>query len=271
MAGLLLARMLGAWPVVAGEIPPAVGTATATPARPVATPPAPSSSAAKGDTPASDEALALAPRSAVFIDMPLENNRVRYGSGVILRLRDGVATIATARHVIDTSFDATAQPRPVREREIQVQLAGGTPVAAKVEWVAPHGLDLALLSAPVADPKAREAELLRKPGLHPGDAVWTLVRSPDAATPRKGTLVEIREAVQDGYSLQTLQTDLPLKPGDSGGGLFDAKGRLIGLQTMRALTAPGSGAAPVSFAMPLAVLLDLAPGDFAKAGPPPSR
>lgn len=213
-----------------------------------------------------ENAFANAARSVVTLQMRIDDEHTRFGAGVIVRLRDGIATIATARHVVDAGFAAAAQSAATAPRPITARFAGGAPVAATLDWMAPHGEDLALLTAPVADPRARAADAATKLELRAGDTLWMLprTRQPDGVAPTpedtaatKATVREARDVVQDGYAFQLLQTDLALEPGDSGSGLYDANGRLVAIQTMRALTPPGSGGA-VSFALPVRVLFDLA-------------
>ena len=53
-----------------------------------------------------------------------------------------------------------------------------------------------------------------------------------------------------------LQTDEPISPGNSGGGLFDASGRLVGIN--EAYIPPSSGAVSLGFAVPSATVVDVA-------------
>jgi serine protease Do len=53
-----------------------------------------------------------------------------------------------------------------------------------------------------------------------------------------------------------LQTDAPISPGNSGGGLFDSSGRLVGIN--EAYIPPSSGAVSLGFAVPSATVVDVA-------------
>lgn len=220
-------------------------------------------------------AVDRATRSTVFVEVLIDPRHRRYGSGVIVALRDGVATIVTARHVVDSAFDGSGRTAPLSRYGITARFGSEPARPATVEWVAPHGVDLALLSAPLTSPDARAAEVPAKVELHATDALVTLLQpapSGDPAAPAsnaaptavRGAVTQVREVQQDGYNFRQLQTDLPIRNGDSGGGILDADGRLVAISAMRALTPPGSAA--VSFATPVDLLRELAaPGLAAPA------
>jgi S1-C subfamily serine protease len=74
-----------------------------------------------------------------------------------------------------------------------------------------------------------------------------------------GTLAQIRDQQRGDQAFQVLRTNMPLQPGNSGGGLYDAAGRLIGINSMG-----GSGGDPrfpggLGLSTTLSSLLDLAP------------
>lgn len=47
-----------------------------------------------------------------------------------------------------------------------------------------------------------------------------------------GAISAVREQTWSGTSLRVIQTQTPLNPGNSGGGLYDAEGRLVGVNTL---------------------------------------
>jgi serine protease Do len=59
-----------------------------------------------------------------------------------------------------------------------------------------------------------------------------------------------------GSPLGLIQTDAPISPGNSGGALVDAQGRLIGINEI--YIPPGAGAVSLGFAIPSATVVDVA-------------
>jgi S1-C subfamily serine protease len=59
-----------------------------------------------------------------------------------------------------------------------------------------------------------------------------------------------------GSPLGLIQTDAPISPGNSGGALVDAQGRLIGVNEI--YIPPGAGAVSLGFAIPAATVVDVA-------------
>ena len=158
---------------------------------------------------AAEDPAARAVASYVFIGS---------GSGVVV---DGRGLVLTNFHVIDGAD------------EIEVRWSDGVTVAARILGLDPVG-DLALLSAPrPSGPPAPAAELGSAADLTPGAPVLA-VGNPfglgdldDVPTLTRGVLGSGR-LVRDTYA-DCLQVDAPVNPGNSGGPLFCAAGRLIGL------------------------------------------
>lgn len=218
---------------------------------------------AAGASPADGQpaSVARAMRAGVLIESVRSGSRSAFASGVVLRLRRGRALIVTAQHVVNPAFSRVEQPPDVGTLTgVSVTTSDGTRTTARVEWLAPHGIDLAIVSAPVAAKQVREApwDASARPAAgaalfaigNPGDGRW--VRS-------DGTLARIRDVEQDGFAFALLQTTVPVLPGDSGGGLYEAGGRLIGVTSMRAVTSDPHSPGDVGFAQALATLLQLAP------------
>jgi serine protease Do len=62
------------------------------------------------------------------------------------------------------------------------------------------------------------------------------------------------ETPQSAALIDLIQTDAPISPGNSGGALLDAKGRLIGIN--EAYLPPSTGAVSIGFAIPAATMVD---------------
>jgi serine protease Do len=206
--------------------------------------------------------VANALRANVRVETVFADGRRSVGSGVIIAMRDGKAEIATARHVVEPGLagrSAGARPSSLTIVAIDTTRAPGT-----VEWIAPHGIDLAIVSAPLAGVELRPACRIKEVATNTGAAVFA-VGNPGGtgSTHVRGTLMQVREQRQDGYQFQMLQSQLPLGSGYSGGGLYDEEGRLIGIHSMA--TAPLGDprvAGGIGLSTSLATLIALAPERF---------
>ncbi len=207
--------------------------------------------------------ISRAMRANVIIQSAAGLGRGAIGSGVVLRVRDGLAHIVTNRHTVDLSYTGSARSGPHDPgslASVQVITVGQMPVAATVEWVAPHGVDLAIISAPVLMDDVQEAHWDRDATPHIGDEVFA-VGNPHGLgwTHSAGDISQIRRQAHGDYSFRVLQTTAAINPGNSGGGLYDAEGRLIGINTM---TGDKRFAEGLGFSIALPTLLELAPERF---------
>lgn len=212
------------------------------------------------------EAIARALRANVVIERAQSGDQpAMVAAGVILRLHDGTATIVTAQHVVDPRFRgsprATASPETLPA--ITVTSIGGVRAPAKVEWRAPHGVDLAIVSARLPDAEARTAVRAGDAPLPtPGERVFTIGNPQGGYWTRvDGTVKQQREARQDGIGVTLLWSDLVVQPGFSGGGLFDAQGRLIAIDSTRGAISSGAQGRALLLATALRALEELAPAD----------
>jgi len=131
------------------------------------------------------------------------------------------------------------------------------PVLAKVEWIAPYGVDLAIISAPVLAEEVQEAHWDRDATPHIGDEVFAIGNPHGLGwTHSAGDISQVRRQKHGDYNLRLLQTTAAINPGNSGGGLYDSEGRLIGINTM---TSDKRFAEGLGFSISLPTLLELAP------------
>lgn len=156
------------------------------------------------------------------------------GSGTIVSRQGPTVGILTASHVAlpDQSPSAFREADP--SRVLVVTFSDGRQARATLTWVAPPPLDLAILSArleraPEPVPIAPDPEVLAE------DAVMTFCAHPYRRgwTFHTGRIVarKVRHTPAGRFSL--IITDLPVDHGDSGSGLYDARGRLAGVVTMK--------------------------------------
>lgn len=210
------------------------------------------------------EPIARAMRSNVLIESTFGLGG-SLGSGVILRVIDGTAYIVTNRHVIDGDYQdrSDEQPDLADLGPLSVTTVEQTRVPAQVEWVAPHGVDLSIISAPVGAAAAGDIQA----------ALWDLADPPQVGedvfaignpqglswTYTGGSVSQVRRRSLHGYSVRIIQSTAAVNPGSSGGGLYDEAGRLVGINT---LTADKRFAEGLGFAISLSSLLDLVPDRF---------
>jgi len=216
------------------------------------------------------EAVARALRANVAIERDDGPGRPpTTAAGVILHLHDGIATIATAQHVVDPRFTGGARvpSKPETLPTITAVSIGGVRVRAKVEWLAPHDVDLAIVSARLPDPEVRAAAWTGDSSLpEAGEPVFTIGNPKGSGWARAaGSVKQHREARQDGFDFTMLWSEVIVQPGFSGGGLYDAQGRLVAINSTRgAISAGRRGALLLS--TPLRALVALAPAELGRGG-----
>jgi len=154
------------------------------------------------------------------------------GTGAVIARDDARAWIVTCSHVA-MPYVSAAAPRHARDAQpVWVQLADGRDGKAVVRWAAPPPIDvvvleLAMRNAPDPVPIAADSTAIQ------ASTSVTFVPNPYRAGWKvlSGELIgrEPHRTPAGAYDL--LYTDLPVISGDSGSGLYDARGRLVGLNT----------------------------------------
>ena len=204
------------------------------------------------------EPIARALRRSVFVEGSVHGTGLLggtsrwVGSGVILSIASGKAIIVTNRHVALGDEGKSSARKP----SLRVRFIGGEIGVAVVRWLAPGGADLALITCDA--PAGTEAGDGVPAG--PGPAVGAGVFA--VGNPRGLGWTFTRGVVSgytsnrspEGRSVEVIQTQTPISPGSSGGGLFDEAGRLVGINTW---TATGPGAEGLHFAISAKALADL--------------
>ncbi len=184
------------------------------------------------------------------------------GSGVVLRIHDGFGLLVTNRHVVDPKFaedNGAAAPALDQAGHLDVKLIGQPARPATVVWVAPDGIDLALIRVPITSIEPQAAEWDAEPKLTIGDDLFA-VGNPHGLgwTLTRGSLSQMRLNNIGRHELKVIQTSAAINPGNSGGGLYDKSGRLIGINTW---TKDKRLAEGLSFAITFTTLLQLAPAE----------
>lgn len=155
------------------------------------------------------------------------------GSGVILRIKDGTALIVTNRHVIDSRFaDGDTGNVLADIAEVVVKAIGQPGAKGNAVWLAPEGIDLALITMPVTSQEIMSAAWDVTPQIQVGDAVFA-VGNPHGLgwTHTSGDVSQMRRQRKQKTDYGVIQTSAAINPGNSGGGLYDSDGHLIGINT----------------------------------------
>jgi S1-C subfamily serine protease len=182
------------------------------------------------------------------------------GSGVILQIENGSALIVTNRHVVDPDFRGeglSEAQKGLPDGRLQVKLIGQAAQAGRVVWMAPDGIDLALITVPSEGDGAQAASWQPKRELIVGADVFSIGNPQHLDwTHTRGSISQLRLQRRGAREIHVIQTDAPLNPGNSGGGLYEKEGTLIGINTWTNDKRFSEG---LGFAIALDSLLDLDP------------
>jgi Trypsin-like peptidase domain/Domain of unknown function (DUF4190)/Prokaryotic RING finger family 1 len=178
------------------------------------------------------------------------------GSGVILKIDKDRALVLTNRHVVDAKF--TGEPRDeIPTDEISVLMVGGLPEQGTVVWVAPDGIDAAIVRVQVrGDGLAARWDPARR--VQVSDTVFA-IGNPNGLewSYTNGTVSQFRVQKANHRRVRIIQTNTTINQGNSGGGLYDNKdGCLIGINTW---TQDKRATEGLNFAITLESLADLFP------------
>jgi S1-C subfamily serine protease len=182
------------------------------------------------------------------------------GSGVILRIENGSALIVTNRHVVDPEFrgEGSAELQTgLPDGRLQVKLIGQAVQPGRIAWIAPDGIDLALITVASEGDGARAASWQAKRELIVGADVFSIGNPQHLDwTHTRGSISQLRLQRRGGRQIHVIQTDAALNPGNSGGGLYEKDGMLIGINTWTNDKRFSEG---LGFAIALDSLLELDP------------
>ena len=175
-------------------------------------------------------------RSVVVI----EDGRGGQSSGVIVQPN----IVATNFHVVEKAISANAGHRFLVRKPVSKFGTKNYPYFAELR-AGPKGSDFCLLDV---DSLWGHPVAIRKfETLSPGERVYAL------GAP-KGQVLSLTSGIISQRRLgKIIQTDAPISPGSSGGGLFDAGGNLIGLTTSGM---HGEGVEGMQFAVSAEMVLD---------------
>jgi len=175
-----------------------------------------------------------------------------FGAGIVF---DDQGTILTVHHVIEGAT------------RIVVLLPQGFTVKANVVASDPVA-DFAIIRMEAPATGIVLPAIFEPAPAKPGEAVWSLgnpfgtSRFGGEVSVSRGVLSAVRRSYYNEDTgrlyLGGLQHDAPTNPGNSGGGLFNARGRLIGINALITTTRDIPGDSGVAFALPASEILALA-------------
>jgi S1-C subfamily serine protease len=181
------------------------------------------------------------------------------GSGVILKIEAGEALLITNRHVVDPDFDGQEAEEAGNPDNltVEVRMIGQDSATGRVVWIAPGGIDLALVQVPCHTAEARVTRWKMGRRVQVGDTVFAIGQPlGNSWSYTRGPVSQFRHRLFGHRRVRIVQTQTPLNPGNSGGGLYDEKGYLVGINTWAVDKRVGEG---INFAISIEVLQALAP------------
>lgn len=153
---------------------------------------------------------------------------IAHGSGTVISRSGDRFFVLTCRHVV------AGEGGPPEDRRLRLSWIGGEGEGSRIEWQAHPPFDLALLSVGVAPGQVAPqiARLGRAALLSIGDPLFAVG---DPLSYRmsyaSGALSAVRVLSEGKAPVKVFQTTVPLNPGNSGGGLYNAAGELVGVNS----------------------------------------
>jgi S1-C subfamily serine protease len=209
-----------------------------------------------------DAKLQRAMRANVLIETRRGFLSQGIGSGIILKIADGTALVLTNRHVVDPDFAAGDN---LDKLTLDVRMVDQSVQPGRVVWIAPDGIDLALVRVHSSSREAWAAKWRLGRQLRVGDPVFAIGNPHGLGwTHTQGTISQFRLRDSNGRQLRIIQTQTAINPGNSGGGLYDQEGYLVGVNTWTQDKRVGEG---LNFALTLDTLAGMSlPGLDLQAG-----
>ena len=167
-----------------------------------------------------------------------------HGSGVITAVAGGRAYILTNAHVLG---EAGA--------ELDIVFYNGEHSEATVEWTAEDDIDVAVVSCPTLTLGDLEPVRVATDVVAAGEPTFAVGNPMDLYwSYTEGVVSGVRRIDVSGRELLIYQTQTPINYGNSGGGLYDRPGRLVGVNTWIRDKATSEG---LNFAISTASILEL--------------
>jgi S1-C subfamily serine protease len=199
-----------------------------------------------------DKALERARRAVVGVVVNQGLSTESYGSGVVL---DTEGNILTVHHVVDGATEAL------------LLLDGGVTLRATVVASDPI-LDLAVLRAELFIPELMTPATLAEQEPMIGETIWNIgnpfgtSRVGGGSSVGRGVVSALDRTHLNTASgrlyLRCIQHDAPTNPGNSGGGIFNSRGELVGINALITTMRDTSADSGVAFALPTPLIKETA-------------
>jgi S1-C subfamily serine protease len=155
---------------------------------------------------------------------------VSLGSGAVIRSERGAAFVVTCSHVAMPYASVAAFRDPKDAYPVWVYFSDGRHAEGRVVWTAEPPLDVALVRVAIEDPPQPVPVRASADAAEAGFDV-SFVPNPFRSgwTVHRGKVLKREPHRTPAGEFSLIYTSLPVQPGDSGTGLFDSLGRLVGL------------------------------------------
>ena len=181
-------------------------------------------------------------KSSPHIQEPLKSNvSVRsgfglseaFGSGVVVKNKESKTYIITNVHVLTGgSMVASLEEARKKARNLSVTFYNGETQKADIIWVAPEGIDLALINCTTPENFASSVKIGSSNDIKMGEKVFAIGNPMGLDwTYTEGVVSSFRNKEIGKHEISVIQIQTPLNHGNSGGGLYSEKGNLVGINT----------------------------------------
>lgn len=210
------------------------------------------------------EAIGCALRANVLLvvekqsTLPLFSAKLFTGSGIIVGETARTRLILSSRHLVDPCFSTDRPGGDAVCGKVKAYFYDGSSYHARVTWVAPDGVDLALLTVGGLSSDATISVPWSKEPVTIGEKVFAVGNPHDLSwSYTEGVISGVRQSIHGPVKLSVLQTQAPINPGSSGGGLYTMNGDLLGVVSWTRHKASAEG---ISFAISFRDFLKLYEG-----------
>lgn len=170
------------------------------------------------------------------------------GTASVIAVEGDRAWLLTNSHVAMPYAAVAAWREADKAHPVWVQFADGRSATARVAWVARPPLDVVVLETTLVDPPKPVEIAPDSTALGEGAPVlYVPLPYRDGWMVHHGIVQRREEHIGPAGLVSLVYTTLPVQPGDSGSGLFDEAGRLVGINTW---TRMAPGMAPQGISLP---------------------